>query len=238
SQFVASVSHELKTPLTAISGYVDHLSSGRPGPLSESQAKILGSTVSNIKRLTRQIKDLLDFTAIEAGHFTINLQPFELKPLLDETAANHRIAAETKGLELTVAVEPAAADVFVRADRERIYQVIENLLTNAIKFTDAGSVSLAARAKDETGIELSVIDTGIGIPGESLGKIFDRFHQADGSSIRRHGGVGLGLAIVKSILDAHNAAISIASAPGQGTTFSFILPAAPDPGAVSGPERA
>ena len=222
TEFVANVSHELKTPLTAISGYVDHLASGKSGPFSETQSRIIGSIKANVQRLTRQIKDLLDFMAMEAGRFAITAKPFALQQLLDEVAANHHIAAESKGLQLIVR---DTGGLLVNADRERIFQVVENLATNAVKFTDQGMVTLSARSSPD-GVVLSVSDTGIGIPQQSLGRIFERFHQVDGSATRRHGGVGLGLAIVKSILDAHHAPITVESTPGQGTTFTFVLPAA------------
>ncbi len=220
SEFIANVSHELRTPLTAISGYADYLALEKLGPLSDSQRKGIEVMRRNIRRLTRQIKDLLDFTTIEAGHFSVVARPFELKGLLDEIAANHQAEVEKKRLYLAVDSEEGLS---VMADRERISQVIDNLIVNAAKFTNDGGITIRARREGAEKVRLAVIDTGIGIPQEQVPKIFERFQQLDGSSTRRFGGVGLGLAIVKSILDAHHSSIEVASIPNQGTTFSFSL---------------
>ena len=222
TEFIANISHELKTPLTAISGYVDFVAGGSPGPLTEGQRKVVNSMGSNLKRLTRQIKDLLDFTAIEAGHFSVEPKPFNLRGLIDEVMGNHQGDADKKRVALAAAADRGLC---VLADRERIFQVLENLVANAIKFTDRGGIEIAAQQKGDA-VEVSVSDTGIGIPEESIPMIFERFQQLDGSATRRYGGVGLGLAIVKSILEAHHSQIGVRSTPGAGTTFSFLLPAA------------
>lgn len=221
SNFIANVSHELKTPLTAISGYADYLVMEKLGPLTDTQRKGIEVMRRNIKRLTRQIKDLLDFVTIESGHFIIDVKPFDIRALFEETVANHQAEADKKKLK----IELNAPDALnIMGDRERIMQVIDNLVMNAIKFTPRGFITLSAEIDQRNMVVIEVADTGVGIPTESIPKIFERFHQLDGSSTRKFSGVGLGLAIVKSILDAHQSTIQVTSIPGKGSRFSFCLP--------------
>lgn len=221
SNFIANVSHELKTPLTTISGYADYLAMEKLGPLTETQRKGIDVMRRNIKRLTRQIKDLLDFITIESGHFTVDRQPFDIRALMDETASNYHAELDKKRLEIII---ESPDKLNVVGDRERILQVIDNLVMNALKFTSKGHILLKAEVGQDGKARIEVSDTGVGIPQESVPRIFERFHQLDGSSTRKYGGVGLGLAIVKTILDAHQSAIEVFSAPGKGSRFSFTLP--------------
>jgi two-component system sensor histidine kinase ChiS len=221
SNFIANVSHELKTPLTTISGYADYLAMEKLGPLTESQRKGIEVMRRNIKRLTRQIKDLLDFITMESGHFSIEQKPFDIRALFEETAANYHAELDKKKLELLIET-PEKLEVF--GDRERIFQVIDNLVMNALKFTSQGHIKLSASNGQDGKAIIEVSDTGVGIPQESVPRIFERFHQLDGSSTRKYGGVGLGLAIVKSILDAHHSNIEVASEKGKGSRFTFSLP--------------
>ncbi len=223
SNFIANVSHELKTPLTAISGYADYLIMEKLGPLTDTQRKGIEVMRRNIKRLTRQIKDLLDFITIESGHFIIDVKPFNIRALFEETMTNHQAEADKKKLRIKLDAPDA---LNVMGDRERIMQVVDNLVMNAIKFTPRGFITLSAEIDNENMVKIVVVDTGVGIPTESVPKIFERFHQLDGSSARKFSGVGLGLAIVKSILDAHQSAIQVTSTPGKGSRFSFCLPSA------------
>lgn len=227
SEFIANISHELRTPLTAISGYADYLAMEKLGPLTDNQRNGLEVMRRNIRRLMRQIKELLDFTTIEAGHLTVEVKPFELGPLLNEVIDSLHTEFEKKRLWVKLEVPEG---LLVRADRERIGQVMDNLIMNAIKFTSQGGVTITAKSKDGEAARISVADTGIGIPPEALNKVFERFQQLDGSATRRYGGVGLGLAIVKSILDAHHINIEVKSTLGQGTEFTFDLPLATRPG--------
>ncbi len=222
SEFIANISHELRTPLTAIAGYADYLAMEKLGPLTEIQHNGLEVMRRNIRRLMRQIKELLDFTTIEAGHLTVEIRPFELKPLLGEVLDSLHTELEKKKLWVKLEVPEG---VRVAADRERIGQVMDNLIINAIKFTSQGGVTIRAVPVGEESVRVTVSDTGIGIPPDSIHKVFERFQQLDGSSTRRYGGVGLGLAIVKSILDAHHIGIEVKSTLGQGTEFTFDLPA-------------
>jgi len=220
SNFIANVSHELKTPLTTISGYADYLAMEKLGPLTDTQRKGIEVMRRNIKRLTRQIKDLLDFITIESGHFSVEMKPFDIRALMEETAANYQAELDKKKLEIIV---EAPEKFNVLGDRERILQVIDNLVMNALKFTSHGYIKLKAEAGQGDKARIEVSDTGVGIPSESVPRIFERFHQLDGSSTRKYGGVGLGLAIVKSILDAHQSSIEVESVPGKGSRFTFTL---------------
>jgi signal transduction histidine kinase/DNA-binding response OmpR family regulator len=226
SDLLANVSHELRTPLTAIKGYTDYILEGKLGPVTEKQEKGLVVVQRNLDRLSRTIGALLDFSRMDLGRITLNLQPFSLANLLEQIATTIRSELDKKRLTFVVDMEPTLPPVI--ADRERLSAVIENLVINAIKFTsEGGQITVAAarlREADRPSAEIRVSDTGIGIPRDQLGKIFNRFHQVDGSTTRRFGGVGLGLAIVKSILDAHGTSIQVESEEGRGTAFVFQLP--------------
>jgi len=222
SQFIANVSHELKSPLTAIVGYTEYLLDGKMGPISPAQQKGLEVIRRNLRKLTHQIIELVDITSIEAGRLTLNESDFEIRPLLEETAASYRAEAHKKKLKILVS---APDKIMVRGDRDRIMQVMDNLVENGMKFSQTGSITLSAEAGSPK-VLVSVSDTGAGIPAEFLPRIFDRFYQVDGSSTRKYGGVGLGLSIVKAIVEAHGGRVEVSSRLGGGTTFSFDLPAA------------
>jgi signal transduction histidine kinase len=221
SNFIANVSHELKTPLTTISGYADYLAMEKLGPLTETQRKGVEVMRRNIKRLTRQIKDLLDFITIESGHFMVDQHSFDIRALFDETVVNYQAELEKKKLKIIV---EAPEKMNVIGDPDRILQVIDNLVMNALKFTSHGHIRLKAQADGAGMARIEVSDSGVGIPQEAVPRIFERFHQLDGSSTRKYGGVGLGLAIVKSILDAHRSEIEVTSQAGKGSCFAFKLP--------------
>jgi signal transduction histidine kinase len=227
SDLLANVSHELRTPLTAIKGYTDYILEGKLGPIGERQEKGLTVVQRNLERLSRSINALLDFSTMEVGRLSLNLQPFALPLLVEQIHQTLRSELERKRLRFETALAPGLPSVI--ADRERLAQVLENLVINAIKFTPSdGLIRVTAAREERQGrniVEVSVSDSGIGIPEDQLGRIFNRFHQVDGSSTRRYGGVGLGLSIVRSILDAHGASIKVESGLGSGTTFRFWLPA-------------
>jgi signal transduction histidine kinase len=220
------MSHELRTPLTAIKGYTDYILEGKLGPVGEKQEKGLIVIQRNLERLARSINALLDFSTLDVGRITLNLQPFALPMLVEQILQALRSEFERKQIGL-VAQLPADLPQVI-ADRDRLAQVLENLLINAIKFTPVGGAIGVSAARilerDRPEVELAVRDSGIGIPAAEVGRIFNRFHQVDGSSTRRYGGVGLGLAIVKGILDAHGAPITVDSVEGQGSVFRFRLP--------------
>ncbi len=228
SDLLANVSHELRTPLTAIKGYTDYMLERKLGPVTEKQEKGLTVVQRNLERLSKSIGALLDFSRMDMGHLSLNIQPFALGPLLDQVLTALRAELERKGLDFTASVEPALPPVI--ADRERLAQVFENLIINAMKFTPSGghiTISAVRSGRPTRPVaEIRVADTGIGIPTNQLDKIFQRFHQVDGSSTRRFGGVGLGLSIVKTILETHGAPINVESEVGRGTEFRFELPLA------------
>lgn len=224
SDLLANVSHELRTPLTAIRGYADYLREGKLGVVSEKQEKAFQVIQKNLDRLSRSISDLLDFSRMDAG-LALKLAPFPFAGLAEQIGTTVRAELERKHIRFLTEVEPGLPPVI--GDRDMIGQVLENLVINAIKFTpEGGSITVGATriAGSRPAAEVRIADTGIGIPPSQLGKIFNRFHQVDGSSTRRFGGVGLGLAIVKSILDAHGSTISVESRQTEGTVFRFQLP--------------
>lgn len=219
SEFVANVTHELKTPLVAIRGYAEMLQEGRLGPLTEKQATGLRTVLRNVDRQQQQIDDLLQIARLESGRLRADKHPFPLRPLLEGCVEMFRPQAEAKQIALGL----DAPDVRVNADRDMIGHVVTNLIANAIKFVEPGGrVDVAVRNGD--GVLVRVSDDGCGIPEEARPFIFDRFRQADGSMRRRHGGVGLGLAIVKGMLDQHGSSIEVTSEVGRGTTVEFDLP--------------
>jgi signal transduction histidine kinase len=221
SDFIGTVSHELKTPLTTLLGYVDYLQSGKLGTLTEQQSKAIDAMARSLRKLHRQIEELLDFTLLESGKLTVDPEPFELKPLLEEALAGQSVLLEKKGLKSRLGMQDSLT---VNADRGRIAQVLDNLVVNAAKFTDKGEVTISAEPEPGKRVKITVSDTGAGIPEEALGRIFDRFYQVSGSASRRQAGMGLGLAIVKAIVEAHGSKIVVKSRVGQGSSFSFSLP--------------
>ena len=226
SDLLANVSHELRTPLTAIKGYTDYILERKLGEITDKQEKGLVVVQRNLDRLSRSIDALLDFSRMDMGRIALSIQPFNLQALVDQIHTTVRSELERKRLTFVADIDQSLPAVI--ADREKLSAVIENLVINAIKFTpESGRITVGgARARNagRPTVEIRVADTGIGIPGDQLGRIFNRFHQVDGSSTRRFGGVGLGLAIVKSILEAHGSSIAVESKPGNGTTFRFALP--------------
>jgi len=226
SDLLANVSHELRTPLTAIKGYTDYIREGKLGDVSQKQKKGLLVVQKNLDRLSRSINDLLDFSRMDLGRITLNIQPFDLAQLVEQIVTTVRSELERRQVEFHAEIEPGLPPVI--ADRDRLSQVLENLVINAIKFTpEGGHVTIAAKRSRSSGrpeAQIWLRDTGIGIPATEVTKVFSRFHQVDGTSTRRFGGVGLGLAIVKSILDAHGSSITVESEEGRGTAFRFALP--------------
>lgn len=223
SDLLANVSHELRTPLTAVQGYSEAMSAGLLGPVAPEQQAALEVVQRNLRRLLAMIDELLASARLQQGTLTVQPAPFDLAALAAEEVASLRAAGRVEGV---VRVEAEAGLPPVLADRDRIAQVLDNLLDNACKFTPAGGgvrVGLVRRG-DEVAVE--VADTGIGMSPETVDRIFDRFYQIDPSSKRRYGGLGLGLAIVRAILAAHGTGITVESQPGRGSTFRFVLPVA------------
>ncbi len=227
SDLLANVSHELRTPLTSIKGYTEYILDGKLGPVSLKQQKGLVVMERNLERLSKLISALIDYSLMDAARMPIVIKPFALQPLCRQISVNLGSELEKKNLQFDIRIHDDMP--LLVGDKDKIYQVLENLTMNAMKFTEnGGSIILNAVPHEEEGqlwVRIDVTDTGIGIPQTALPQIFDRFYQVDTTSKRKYGGMGLGLAIAKSIIDAHKGKIRVQSAVGQGTTFTVILPA-------------
>ncbi len=224
TEFVANVSHELRTPLTAIHGYLETLLGGALEE-PEHARKFLEIVFRHTERLGRLINDLTDLSNIELGKILLRLGAVRLDEVVDSVVAIIRLRAAAGGVSLTAEVPGALADV--RADYDRLVQILINLVDNAVKYTPAGgAVRIGARAADGGMVEVTVADTGVGIPRADLPRITERFYRVDKARSRELGGTGLGLAIVKHLVLAHGGDLAIDSEPGQGTTVRFTLPVA------------
>jgi signal transduction histidine kinase len=227
SEFVTVASHELRTPLTAITGYMELLLEGQMGPLAAAPRQCLGMVKRNAERLVELIDDLLDIARIEAGKVELQRTPLDLAPLIQEVATALRPHIEAKGQQLSLAL--AAALPSASGDAERVRQILTNLLSNAHKYTPSGG-RITVTAGGEAGrVWIEVQDTGIGLSPEDQGRLFTKFFRAQHPMTREVGGTGLGLAITRALVELHGGAIAVASAPGQGSTFSVTLPAAQEP---------
>jgi len=224
SDFVSNVSHELRTPLTAIKGSVDNMLDGIIGPLDEKQLRYLVRIKSNADRLGRLINDLLDLSRIEAGKIDLRPTYLPVASLAREVADTLRAVAAEKLISLEV-VGPGDV-VQAWADRDKVTQVLINLISNAVKFTPPhGKVIVAVERNGQEWVQASVSDSGPGIPADEAAKIFDKFYQVDQANKQKTKGSGLGLAISKALVEMHGGRIWVESEAGHGSTFSFTLPA-------------
>jgi signal transduction histidine kinase/ActR/RegA family two-component response regulator len=221
--FLAVVSHELRTPLTSIIGWSHLVNTGKLDAAHTVRA--LQTIERSAEAQSRLVDDLLDVSRIASGTLRLNRSRVTIVSAVDAAIDAMRPRAEKHGVELSADIDRYAG--FVYADPQRLQQIVDNLVSNALKFTpEGGRVNVAVR-RSGGDIELSVRDTGVGISAEFLPHVFDRFRQADGASTRTHGGLGLGLAIVKHLVEMHGGSVRAASAgPGQGSTFVVTLPAA------------
>jgi signal transduction histidine kinase len=227
SQFLANMSHELRTPLNAILGYTELLLDGLYGDLSEKAHGVLERVQTNGKHLLGLINDVLDLAKIEAGQLTLTVEDYSVGAVVQSVAAATEALAKSKGLQLTT--EVASGLPMGRGDERRITQVLLNLVGNAIKFTEHGSVKVIATARNGA-FRLAVRDTGPGIAEADQARIFEEFQQVDNSSTRKKGGTGLGLSISRKIVELHGGSISVESEIGQGSTFWVDLPIRVDGG--------
>ena len=221
SDFVATMSHELRTPLNAIMGYDDLLLDGGFGPVPADQADILKRIGRSAHQLLELINATLDLSRLESGRLSIERAPVAVPDLLRALAEEMADAPSKPGVTLCWNVPAVLPRLYT--DPVKVKVIVKNLIANALKFTDHGTVEVAARAGDG-GVQISVRDTGIGINAEILPIIFEAFRQADSSSTRRYAGVGLGLYIVRRLLDMLGGTISVETAESRGSTFSIWLP--------------
>jgi len=221
SKFLSSVSHELRAPLGVISESINQLLEGIPGQVNPSQRRILEIAKKNTSHLTELINDILDIQRIEAKKMELKKDVFDLKDLLKEIYESYKERANSKGLELIL--EVPSYPLLVYADRVRVRQILDNLLSNSLKFTEKGFIKIYADKK-EGKVYFSVRDTGCGIKKEDLAYIFDKFKQFGKS----REGTGLGLAIVKELVSLHDGEIFVRSEEGLGTEFKVVLPALAD----------
>ncbi len=236
SAFVANMSHEIRTPLSGILGLAAMLKDLKLEPRAAELVQLMGASG---EALSQVLNDILDLSKIEAGKLDLHLRPVDLAATLDEVRRFFAPAAAERGVELSV-IPLVAATRWVMADPLRLRQVLFNLLSNALKFTQAGSVTVSVQmlAGAQPGqVEISVEDTGIGIPVARLGELFQPFIQVDTSLTRRFGGTGLGLAITRNLTELMGGRLQAESTEGEGSTFWFTLPAAQTV-ALPAPERA
>ncbi len=222
STFVSIVSHELRTPMTSIKGYVENMLDGLTGYLTEKQFSYLGRVKYNVERLTRMINDLLDLSRIEAGRVELALRPVSLLDLVTEVLESLQALAREKSL--TLEVRHADLLPMIHGDRDKLHQILTNLIQNAIKFTPpGGAVLVESLVQDDQFVQVSVTDTGCGIRPEDLTKVFEKFYRGESTRTDARG-AGLGLAIVKSLVELHGGRIWVDSVPGAGSRFFFIIP--------------
>jgi heavy metal sensor kinase len=223
-RFVADASHELRTPLTVMRGELEGLAQA-PGLKAETRETV-GSVLEEVDRLTEIVEGLLALSRLDSGDAPGARVRFDLAQLAADTADQMSLLALDKQVRLECSIR---GPVMVEGDQARLKQVVVNLLDNAIKYTPGeGRVELGVKVQGTEAL-LEVSDTGIGIPKEALGQVFQRFYRVDGARSREPGGAGLGLSIVQSILSAHGAAVDVKSEPGRGSSFRICLPLAPPP---------
>lgn len=224
SEFLATMSHELRTPLNSIIGFTGVLLMGLPGPLTAEQRKQLGMVGSSARLLLSLINDLLDLSRIESGQMELHRESFSVDDLVGQVFDSLTPQVAAKALDLRMVGD--AGGVVLFSDRKRCFQILLNLVNNAVKFTEAGSVEVQCRQLDGK-VLISVVDTGIGIKPENMQMLFEAFRQIDGSARRHYEGTGLGLYLCRKLLDLLGGEIWAESQFGTGSTFSFTLPLGP-----------
>jgi signal transduction histidine kinase len=221
SEFLAKMSHQLRTPLTAIIGFCEVLAQGMDGELNPEQAQDVADIHTSGHVLLELVNDILDLSKIEAGKIEINIQEIDIGPVVDQVISSLSQLAETKALRLTRELAPGLGTVM--ADPDRVRDVLTNLVSNAIKFTSTGSVTI--RGEDVGAVaKIAVVDTGIGIDPACHERIFEEFQQANDKIFKTYGGTGLGLSIARRLVELQGGHIGLDSEPGRGSRFWFTLP--------------
>ena len=222
SEFLANMSHELRTPLNAIMGFSQVLREKLFGELNEKQEEYVGDILSSSEHLLALINDILDLSKVEAGQVELEIAPFSVREALERGAVMVKERAMRNGVELGLTIDPSVG--IVAADERRIRQVVFNLLSNAVKFTPAGGSVEVRSAQVDGELRISVADTGPGIAPEDHERIFEEFQQTKVGAEQREG-TGLGLALSRRLVELHGGRIWVESAPGEGSTFTFTVPA-------------
>jgi signal transduction histidine kinase/ActR/RegA family two-component response regulator len=234
SEFLAMMSHEIRTPMNAVVGYAHLLAEAPIDPAYQAHAAIIESSAT---ALLTVINDILDFSGIEAGKLVVKLVTLDLSKTVDHAVSLMAAAAASKGLQIVR--EPAdATPIWIRADPDRLRQVLINLLGNAVKFSERGTITLTLETLPDGRARVTVTDQGVGIEPAALDGLFRAFSQVDSTIGRRFGGTGLGLAISKQLAELMGGEIGVESSPGHGSRFSVTLPSAPAPAAAVQPAEA
>ncbi|MDQ3811307.1 MAG: HAMP domain-containing histidine kinase, partial [Chloroflexota bacterium] len=210
--------HELRTPLTNLRGYLEAVRDG----VVEARGEVIDSLYEEAMLLSQLVEDLQDLSLSDAGRLSLRREPVELGDALFAAAQALRPRARAQGIEIMLEVGSALPSVL--ADRQRVGQILRNLLSNAVTYTAAGGQIVVSAAARDGDVRVEVRDTGSGIAPEHLPNVFERFYRADPSRTRATGGAGIGLAVVKQLVEAHGGSVAITSVPGQGTCVSFTLP--------------
>ena len=222
SQFLANMSHELRTPLNSIIGYSEVLLDGVDGDLTDDAQEDVSAIHNSGKHLLSLINEILDLAKIEAGEMRLDYKPQDITEIVRDIMRTGQMLIKDKPVSLELEVKGDIPNV--RADLIRLRQIILNLVSNATKFTERGTVKITVEALDDSIVRVAVTDSGIGIRADKVHLVFERFSQVDGSSTRRAGGTGLGLTITKQLVEMHGGEIDVESVYGEGSTFWFTLP--------------
>ncbi len=222
-QFLSLLSHELRTPINAITGFTSIVADEAVGPLNERQRGFLKKALGGANVLLSLVNDLLDLSRIQAGQFKLTIHDVDFASAVQEVVSSLELLSEQK--RLRIHNEVGDGPIPLKADKQRLQQVLVNLIDNAIKFTPPGGTIWIRGRFDGGAYFCEVQDTGIGIGAQDLPRLFKRFSQVDMSSTRSAGGAGLGLSIVKALVEAHGGTVGVSSEPGRGSTFWFTLPA-------------
>ena len=221
SQFLANVNHELRTPVSAIIGYARLVLRATEGQIAPLQSENLRDLLNNAERLLNQIDSLLDFAKIEAGKMEVHVQPVNVNEVIQAAISTIEQSLNGSSVRIIREIDPGIAAL--NTDREKLRQIVLNLLDNAVKFTEQGEIKIAASQQNGS-FKLAVSDTGIGIEKEDLNKIFEEFHRGDSSSTKKYRGTGLGLAIVKQFVNLLGGEVAVESEVGKGSVFTVTLP--------------
>jgi len=225
SNFLSVTSHELRTPMSVIKGYIQMMLKGNLGTISNEQKKALDIVLRHSNRLDALIQDILDISRLESGTMKFVPERTSVKNMVEQTIETIQSIADIKNIKISISLEENTPDLII--DQERVKQVIVNLLNNAIKFSCEGSIITIFVRKTKDYVLFEIQDFGRGIPKDKQDKIFEIFYQADSERDRKFGGVGLGLAISRGIILAHGGNIWVESEPGKGSTFRLTLPITP-----------